>query len=420
MQQPLGLQFSRFDNCTKCSLCVNQCPVSKVDWSFPGPKQLGPDWLRIEQGSGREIAPHTAVNYCSNCKLCENVCPSRIPLASINQWNKARLIQNGLHLRERILANPDRLGQFAHLWPQGINFFASSRPFRLLTEKTLGISADAPIPIYKTQTFKQLAYRSFKTIPFFDLSLSRAVVYYPGCYTQYNRPEIGIALLNLLGRLKIHVLLPDLKCCGQPAISNGHLHRAKENALENIAILTPYLEQSIPVIFSCPSCLLTFKEEYATLLDIRGADYSFLFLDVGEYLRDEAGLLNLLKQNEIRKHRFAYHEPCHLKATGLGTPSISIMHDVSTSDIIPLQAGCCGLSGSYGLKADKNWVTSAIGENVKRRIVETKADAVITECGMCATQIGHLSHAPVIHPLEILSELATSPSKNNSYKRECL
>ena len=65
-------------------------------------------------------------------------------------------------------------------------------------------------------------------------------------------------------------------------------------------------------------------------------------------------------------------------------------------------AGCCGISGSYGLKAEKQWIAQEIGKNIADALAVFQAEGVITECGMCAVQIKHLNNLPVFHPIDLL------------------
>jgi len=32
-----------FENCIRCTICVENCPVFKANPEYPGPKQAGPD-----------------------------------------------------------------------------------------------------------------------------------------------------------------------------------------------------------------------------------------------------------------------------------------------------------------------------------------------------------------------------------------
>jgi glycerol-3-phosphate dehydrogenase subunit C len=116
-------QINALNNCLKCSICVDSCPVANLNPKFPGPKQLGVDWLRLAQDHQGE--PNTAVSDCSNCKTCETVCPSGVLVGTLNQLAKSEITPKGIHLREMIFSDPAKLGKLIHIWPKAGNFAMS-------------------------------------------------------------------------------------------------------------------------------------------------------------------------------------------------------------------------------------------------------------------------------------------------------
>ena len=72
-----------------------------------------------------------------------------------------------------------------------------------------------------------------------------------------------------------------------------------------------------------------------------------------------------------------------------------------------LDAGCCGLSGSYGFKAEKYArsmkIGSALFEAVNVGVEHGDFQGMLTECGVCKVQIQHGTAVPTEHPLRILA-----------------
>lgn len=394
-------QMHALNNCLKCSICVESCPVANVNPKFPGPKQLGVDWLRIAQETGEQ--PNVAVDYCSNCKTCETVCPSGVRIATLNQLAKSSFSQKGIGLRELVFSDPSKLGKLIHIWPQAGNLVTGLPPVKFMTEKTVGISAQAPMPTYSTKNLRKLLSKyqpKYSETP-------KEVLYFPGCFTKYNKPEVGMALVKILTKLNYKVTVPEFKCCGQPAISNANLKYTRKFAKANLRLLKQHHKNGIPFLFSCPSCLLTFKEEYTNVLGMEEfSEFTLAMMDAGEFLLGHEGQIkDILTKKEKPKLNLAYHEPCHLKVSGQGTPSLTILKKIVDINVTPLEAGCCGLAGSYGLKKEKHWIAEEIGKNLKDAISSLNPQAVVTECGMCSVQVNHLSRLPVYHPLELLAEM---------------
>ena len=389
------------NQCAKCSTCTANCPVVKVHPDFPGPKAVGPDWLRLSlNGETKKEFPE-GIEYCSNCKNCEIACPSGVPVASLNQLTRAKkLKKERFRLREKLFANPRFLGKIAVIFAPLVNFFTRVKLFRQMGKSLFGFSANLPFPAYASKSFSSW-FGNFKqkaTEP------KNKVIYFPGCFTEYNKPQVGEALVKILNHLNYEVIVPEFKCCGQPAIGNGRLDDAKQFAHFNLSQLKKYAKDGTPVLFSCPSCLLTFKEEYVNLLGIEEAlEFVPYLYEAGEFLAEHLEVTKLLADEKIAG-KYAYHEPCHLKAAGVGTPGLSLLNEVAVNKVVPLDAGCCGLSGSYGLKAEKEPVTEAIGQNLQKAINRNNPEALITECGMCGVQLNNVSGLPVFHPLELLAE----------------
>lgn len=392
-------EINALNNCAKCSICVDNCPVTKVNPEFPGPKQLATDWFRIAQGE--EVKPSWTVDYCNNCKSCDSACPSGILPASINQLSKSKLPRKKIAVRDFIFSNPARLGKLINILPAASNYFMTLSISRVIMEKVLGISAKAPMPVYSPKTFSQLFRHYKQTI---DLkSPAQEVIYYPGCYVEYNNPETGISCIKILNKLNYKVVVPEFRCCGQPAISNSRLQEAKVNGKYNLTIMEEYINKGTPLIFTCPSCLMTFKEEYRNILEIgESKQINELLWDAGQFLLQNENFRSLPLAQNIPVNKFAYHQPCHLKASGLGTPSLELLRNIGYQ-VVDMGAGCCGISGSYGLKAEKQWIAQEIGKNIVDALTILKAEGVITECGMCAVQIKHLSNLPVYHPIDLLA-----------------
>ncbi|GAB6159282.1 anaerobic glycerol-3-phosphate dehydrogenase subunit GlpC [Desulfotomaculum varum] len=385
------------DNCIKCSICVSYCPVARVTDKFAGPKQNGPDLERFRLED--PAAVHPSIGYCTNCKNCDVACPSGVAISAMNCRAKGAYVSlHGAPLRDKLLAGVDRMGRAAMLAPWLVNRLTGWRPFRLLAEKTLGISSRMTMPRYAGKTFREL-YK-----PVHVNGSSRKVLYYPGCYVNYNTPRVGLALASVLAYNNIRLEVADFDCCGLPLIANGLLAEARAKAAKNLARLLDYVNRGYEVITTCPSCYLTLGQEYSELfqLDTR---------PLQEKLMDAFAFLNqLMQQGELAVSfqelplRLGYHQPCHLKAAGCGVPSQALLQLIPGLQVVDLDAGCCGLSGTYGFKKEKYPVSQAIGSNVKRAVQKLGVEQVITECGMCQLQIHHLTGAVVCHPLQVLAE----------------
>jgi len=396
-------RVKNLDACIKCSACTAQCPVAAVYPLFPGPKSVGPDAERFRL-EGLEMEARY-LNYCSNCKTCEVTCPSGVKITEMILRARERAQQTGQkdgrsiqhQVRDLVLGRAEYLGRLGTIWPSMTNAVLGLSPLRRLLELILGIGRQAPLPAYKPR-FKVTARNQTKA--------SKPLVYFPGCFVTYNDALTGQAVVKVLEHNGYDVTVPAFHCCGVPLQANGHFLEERGNIRKNLALMYPYLQANVPVITACTSCGLALKEEYPKV-EAPGAD------SIGHQTYDLFEFLwGLHERGELREEfrevavSLGYHAPCHLKAQGIGTPSVRLLRLIPGVRVHELDAGCCGLSGSFGFKKERYDLAMKIGNllfsRVKDGVAEGNFETMTTECGGCQVQIQHGSGIKTEHPVWIL------------------
>ena len=121
-------------------------------------------------------------------------------------------------------------------------------------------------------------------------------------------------------------------------------------------------------------------------------------------------LLGLLSKNKLKPSKkqisaeYAYHLPCHLCAVGNGTASIKLLQELCGASVVDLQAGCCGLAGTFGMQKKNYELSSKIAAGLKEALEKTPTKYVLTECAACKMQIEHISDKKVVHPIKVFAE----------------
>jgi len=96
-QPPAGIdQFTRFENCVECGLCVSACPVMASDECYLGPAAMAAAWRVIEEPrgeNGNQVLDWVDQEHgCWRCHLafeCSEVCPTGVdPGAAIMSLRK--------------------------------------------------------------------------------------------------------------------------------------------------------------------------------------------------------------------------------------------------------------------------------------------------------------------------------------------
>ncbi len=384
-----------YEHCIRCTICVENCPVFRVNPAFPGPKQAGPDAQRFR--SEREKAQDEWVLLCSQCKRCEMACPCGVEPAHIILKEQQRYgkehPQTPAHL---LFANNYYLSALGSLTAPLANFIAESKTGKFIFQK-MGISTHLPFPkfnFHKMSGEKKTLSRN-----------ARKVAFFYGCFINFYRPDIGRKIVRLLAALNVDVVLPPQWCCGLPALGNGNIALAKSFAQKNASSLSDYVDAGYDIVYSCTSCGLCLLHDYPGILKIQqGKKIAENSYDLHEYI------IKLMNEGytkppfgTVQRH-VAYHIPCHLRALGIGYPLEKLLSLIPGLQFEILDDACCGLSGSYGFKKENALTAMQIGNRAVSLLRKTGAENILADCGSCRMQLSGLSGIPALDPVEVLCE----------------
>jgi Fe-S oxidoreductase len=101
------------------------------------------------------------------------------------------------------------------------------------------------------------------------------------------------------------------------------------------------------------------------------------------------------------------HGHCHQKSMGLLPAAMNLLRNVPGADVTDLDAGCCGMAGSFGYSRDHYDVSRAIGERRLFPQVRAKdaSTAVVAAGTSCRHQIRDFTGEEAIHPAVLLRSL---------------
>lgn len=380
---------NNFEQCLKCNICSDYCPVAKVNPAFPGPKRLGPDGERYRMLDAAFF--DSSMNLCLNCKRCEVSCPLDVHIGDIIL--KARLKYGGKShtLRNAALSYTDFMG----FW--GTHFSPVANAVASLMFK--GGPRYASRSFEREFTLSGLAAR--------QSDFSRKVGFFHGCYVNYNNTSLGMDFVKVMNSLGVGVqLLEDEACCGIALISNGFVEKARKNADRNIASVRSFVEKGIPVISTSTTCIFTLREEYQNVL---GYDMSALrdsMSTATKYICElfDCSAASLRFKKNLPKIRVAYHMPCHLEKLGWGFYTIVLLRMIPGVELTILDSNCCGVAGTYGFKGENRQISQDVGKPLFDQIRSLGADMVVTDCETCRWQIEMNTGATVIHPVTLLAQ----------------
>jgi glycerol-3-phosphate dehydrogenase subunit C len=371
--------------------------VSAATPLFPGPKYVGPQAERFRTPSGSSDG---SLDYCSGCGICSQVCPQGVKVAEINARARAKLkAARGVPLRDRLIARPSVSGRLGTPVAPLANW-ALSRPFlRRGIEATMGIHRSAPLPRFASRTFQSWARH--------HRSGGRAgtVVYFHGCGANYFETRLARMAVDVLEHNGFRVVVPPQDCCGLPLQSNGLFDDARAYVRKLASSLAPYARSGHPVVSTSTSCSLMLKREAREILGVEDADLATVsrgMYDICEYLWELDDRGELRRDFRSLPLTVPYHAPCQQRGHGIGSPALDLLALVPDLEVLPQDAACCGIAGTYGLKREKYDIAMAVGEPLFRSVRAAGADLSACDSETCRWQIAHATGLPSVHPVELL------------------
>ena len=346
------------------------------------------------------------LDLCLECKSCKSECPSNVDMAKIKyEFLDLYYQTHSVPLRSRIVADIHRLNSLAPgpLAPLA-NIVNRSAPARWVSEKVLGIDRRRQVPKIATQTFEQWFNRRRP-----NTTGSRGdIVLFHDTFMNFNHPESGKAAVSLLEALGYRIQLAERVCCGRPMISAGLLDRAIANARRNVAALTPYVESGAKIVGCESSCILTLRDEYPDLLgghqSARSVADASLMLE--EVLVDAAANGGQQITWNDNSEEILLHVHCHERALVGTTQAVAALNQPPNYRAELIDAGCCGMAGSFGYAAEHYDVSQQVGEDrLFPALRNASADTRFAITGVsCKQQIEDEMHRPARFLAEILDD----------------
>ena len=393
----IELARDSLDHCVKCTICESFCPYSKATPLFPGPKYVGPQAERYRDG---RASPDASLDYCSGCGICTQVCPHGVKIAEINTQARARMWEErGIPLRNQLIARPSVIGRLGRPVAPLANWALANPALRRVAERTIGIHRSAAMPRFARRTFQEWARRHRSP------AADRAVVYFHACGTNYYEPALGRMVVAVLEHNGFTVLVPPQDCCGLPLQSNGNFPAARAYVRRLVASLAPYARRGLDIVSNSTSCSLMLKREAREILGVEDDDLRVVSertYDVCEYLlllHDRGELSTDLAPLPLT---VPYHAPCQQRGHGVGKPALDLLALVPELRLVDLDADCCGIAGTYGVKREKYEIAMAVGEPLFRGIREARPDVTACDSETCRWQIEHATGVAAAHPVELL------------------
>jgi FAD/FMN-containing dehydrogenase/Fe-S oxidoreductase len=354
-----------------------------------------------EAGLGDE-GVYEVLDLCLECRACKAECPVGVDMARFKSefladyWSR-----HGRPLRARALGNVDRMSRWGSRFAPLSNWVSARFPVRWANEKFLDLDRRRSLPAWKRETFERWLTETEPR----PRGSGHPVTVFNDTFVNHYNPEIGIAAVEILERSGCRVRVVRPGCCGRPLISQGLLPEARAHAERVVEGLFPIASRGEKILFCEPSCLSAVKDDAPSLLRGEQRQEAKAVAEASLLFEEFAAQLELPLR--AGPSRILLHGHCHQKSMGLLNATVSLLSRIPSATVVDLDAGCCGMAGSFGYGREHYEVSKAIAE---RRLIPAakgmKPGEVLVAPGTsCRHQVADLAGATAVHPAILIRSL---------------
>jgi Fe-S oxidoreductase len=362
--------------------------------------QLGADALISD-------AMYETMDLCVSCKGCKRECPTGIDMAKMKiEFLYHYHRQHRLLLKDRLIAYLPRYARFAARLSYILNLRDRVPGLAWLSEKLLGLSARRTLPLWRADYFDDNQESTTKQ------GLNGEVVLMVDTFNRYYEPDnarAALAVLEAAGYQVQFVQPLDGKhplCSGRTFLAVGLVDEARIEARRMLDALKPYVERGIPVIGLEPSCLLTLRDEFNSLLPgdetVALAERAML---LEEFIaqQHQAGKLQL-KLKPLSARRAIVHGHCHQKAFATMAAMQQTLALIPDLAVEMIDSGCCGMAGAFGFETSHYEVSMKMAElDLLPAIRNASEDTLVIANGTsCRHQINDGAQRESLHIARVL------------------
>jgi FAD/FMN-containing dehydrogenase/Fe-S oxidoreductase len=431
---PAGGYEREIEKCHGCSQCrslvgTTMCPTYKATRLEQAAPRAKANLLRNiitgrldPEDSYAQAAVKQVTDYCIECGMCALECPSNVNIPKLMLEAKGKYrAANKPSPTEVLLGNAEyisRAGSYAAALASPVR---NAGLLRALGERLVGIDRRRRLPPFARTTYSKMIARreagetAVQVRPFTDSATwpegdevtapAAQVAFFYDLYANYHEPALAQTMDNLLRAHGVAVAYPEQRASGIPEMLYGFRERAQRIAQHNVSGALPLVKAGNLVVTGEPTASFAFKVHYPDYL--ASEDCSLVAnatRDLGEFL------LTLRADHPERGPapqplplKVAYHQPCHLKAQQVGKPFLELLREVPDLEVVDLDAGCCGMAGTFGMKAGTYDLSMRVGEPLFARIRDSGADTLLSECSTCRMQLEEGTSRRTLHPAELLA-----------------
>ncbi len=355
---------------------------------------------------GDDRGVYDVLDLCLECRACKTECPVGVDMARFkSEFLAGYWSRHGTPARARVLGHIRGLSAWGSRLAPLVNRSLGLGWVRRLNERLLGIDRRRPLPRWTSRT---LASR-WRDRP--AAEGAQRVVLFNDTFTNYYHPEIGTAAADLLEATGHGVTIGPSACCGRPLISQGLLTVARERAADVTRRLHREAVAGTPIVVLEPSCLSALRDDVPALLrgplQAKAQHVADACVSFEAFLEDTLASGRAALALRDGPTQVVLHGHCHQRSLGLVAPARALLARIPGARVTELDAGCCGMAGSFGYAREHFEVSRQIAE--RRLLPAARAlepGGVLVAAGTsCRHQVRDFTGVRASHPAELLRSL---------------
>jgi len=348
---------------------------------------------------------HSAMMGCLACKSCVGQCPIKVDVPEFRSKFLELYYSRYLRpLKDYFIGGLEFMIPALAQAPWLYNAIMKPRLMKSLMAKVAGM-VDSPLMsgINLAHTLKQLniPFATLETIAQLTPAQKQtAVILVQDAFTSYFETPVVLDALKLLQQLGFTPLVAPFKPNGKPLQVHGFLKAFAKAADVNATQLNGLASSGIPLIGLDPAMTLTYRSEYKKVLGENAPKVQL----VQEWLATQQE--TLAKQaDKLTKGEFALLAHCTEKTNAVSSvKDWQTIYSLLGLTLNVIEAGCCGMSGTFGHEAINVDTSKKIYQLSWAEIVNNPANAgKLTATGYsCRSQTQRIDNVALPHPLQIL------------------
>jgi len=406
-----------FDICHGCRRCFNLCDSFPILFDLVDESKTG----ELDGVDRKDYAK--VIDACTLCDMCfltkcPYVPPHEFDLDFPHLMLRHRALEakkGELSFADKQIAETDRNAKLAGPIAPVANWSTRTKNkfTRSIMQMTTGIDKRAELPTYSSASLEMIAAGDRPQVNKDAPAYGRRAVLYATCFTNFNDPDVGLDVRDILAKNGVETEIVHPHCCGMPMLEQGRLDKVAENARMVSEALIPWIDKGYDIITLVSSCALMVKFEWPLILpdDANVRKLAQATFDVAEYIVTIAKKEGMAPGIDPVPGGVSLHMACHSRAQNVGQKAAEMLRLIPEADVQVIER-CSGHGGAWGFKKPNFDTAIKVGKPVARNVSKGGKAFVTSECPLAGVHIaqgidalGSGAEKPelVKHPVQILA-----------------